>query len=33
LVLTEFRARLLADGQTERLLGLMLGRLRERGLL
>jgi transposase len=32
-VLTEFRARLLADGQTERLLGLMLDRLRERGLL
>jgi transposase len=32
-VLTEFRARLLADGQTERLLGLLLGRLRERGLL
>jgi transposase len=32
-VLTEFRARLLADGQTERLLTLMLDRLRERGLL
>jgi len=32
-VLTEFRARLLADGQAERLLGLMLDRLRERGLL
>src|SRR5215216_1024704 len=32
-VLTEFRARLLADGQTERLLGLLLDRLRERGLL
>jgi transposase len=32
-VLTEFRARLLADGQTERLLGLMVSRLRERGLL
>jgi transposase len=32
-VLTEFRARLLADGQAERLLGLMLARLRERGLL
>jgi transposase len=32
-VLTEFRARLLADGQTERLLGLMLDRLWERGLL
>jgi transposase len=35
-VLTEFRVRLLADGQTERLLGLLLGlldRLRERGLL
>jgi transposase len=32
-VLTEFRARLLADGQTERLLMLMLDRLRERGLL
>jgi hypothetical protein len=27
------RARLLADGQTERLLGLLLDRLRERGLL
>jgi transposase len=33
LVLTEFRGRLLADGQTERLLTLMLDRLRERGLL
>src|SRR5215217_1270801 len=32
-VLTEFRARLIADGQAERLLGLMLDRLRERGLL
>jgi|Tabmets5t2r1_1033131.scaffolds.fasta_scaffold08979_1 transposase len=32
-VLTEFRARLLADGQAERLLTLMLARLRERGLL
>jgi Transposase domain (DUF772) len=32
-VLTEFRARLLADGQTERLLGLLLDRLGERGLL
>ena len=32
-VLTEFRARLLADGQTERLLTLLLDRLRERGLL
>jgi hypothetical protein len=32
-VLTEFRARLLADGHAERLLGLMLARLRERGLL
>jgi hypothetical protein len=32
-VLTEFRARLLVDGQTERLLGLLLDRLRERGLL
>ena len=32
-VLTEFRARLLADGQTERLLTLLLARLRERGLL
>jgi transposase len=32
-VLTEFRARLLADGQAERLLGLLLDRLRERGLL
>jgi transposase len=32
-VLCEFRARLLADGQTERLLMLMLIRLRERGLL
>src|SRR6266540_6821614 len=32
-VLTEFRARLVADGQAERLLGLMLDRLRERGLL
>jgi transposase len=32
-VLTEFRARLLADGQTERLLRLLLDRLRERGLL
>jgi transposase len=32
-VLTEFRARLLADGQTERLLGRLLDRLRERGLL
>jgi transposase len=32
-VLTEFRARLLADSQTERLLTLMLARLRERGLL
>jgi transposase len=31
--LTEFRARLLADGQAERLLTLMLDRLRERGLL
>jgi hypothetical protein len=33
LVLTEFRARLLADGQAERLLTRMLDRLRERGLL
>jgi transposase len=33
LVLTEFRARLLADGQSERLLELLLVRLRERGLL
>jgi transposase len=32
-VLTEFRARLLSDGQTERLLTLVLARLRERGLL
>jgi transposase len=32
-VLTEFRARLLADGHTERPLTLMLDRLRERGLL
>lgn len=32
-VLTEFRARLLADGETERMLSLMLDRLRERGLL
>ena len=32
-VLTEFRARLLADGQTERLLTLVLDRLRERDLL
>jgi hypothetical protein len=32
-VLTEFRARLLADSQTERLLTLMLDRVRERGLL
>jgi transposase len=32
-VLTEFRARLLADGQTERLLTLMLDWLREHGLL
>jgi hypothetical protein len=32
-VLTEFRARLLADGQAERLLGLMLARLREQDLL
>jgi IS5 family transposase len=32
-VLSEFRARLLADGQAERLLTLMLDRLRERGLL
>jgi hypothetical protein len=32
-VLTEFRARLLADGQAERLLTLILDRLRERGLL
>jgi transposase len=32
-VLTEFRARLIADGQTERLLTLMLVCLRERGLL
>ena len=32
-VLTEFRARLLADGQAGRLLELMLARLRERGLL
>jgi hypothetical protein len=32
-VLTEFRARLLVDGQAERLLTLMLDRLRERGLL
>jgi transposase len=32
-VLSEFRARLLGDGQAERLLGLMLDRLRERGLL
>jgi transposase len=32
-VLTEFRARLLADGQAERLLTLMLDRLGERGLL
>jgi transposase len=31
-VLTEFRGRLLADGQTERLLTLLLDRLRERGL-
>src|SRR5512132_3500606 len=30
---TEFRARLLADGQAERLLTLLLDRLRERGLL
>jgi integrase len=30
---SEFRARLLADGQAERLLGLLLDRLRERGLL
>jgi transposase len=32
-VLTEFRARLLADGQAERLLTLVLARLRERDLL
>jgi hypothetical protein len=32
-VLTEFRARLCADGQAERLLGLLLGRLREGSLL
>jgi transposase len=32
-VLPEFRTRLLADGQAERLLTLMLARLRERGLL
>jgi len=32
-VLAEFRARLLADGQAERLLTLMLDRLGERGLL
>src|SRR5206468_5608477 len=32
-VLTEFRARLVADGQSERLLELLLDRLRERGLL
>jgi len=32
-VLTEFRARLLADGQAERLLELLLDLLRERGLL
>jgi transposase len=32
-VLTEFRARLLAEGQTERLLTLMLARLRDGGLL
>jgi transposase len=32
-VLTEFRARLPAEGQAERLLMLMLARLRERGLL
>jgi transposase len=32
-VLTEFRARLLVDGQAERLLMLLLDRLRERGLL
>ena len=32
-VLTEFRARLLADGQAGRLLELMLARLREQGLL
>jgi transposase len=32
-VLTEFRGRLTADGQTQRLLGLMLERLRARGLL
>jgi transposase len=32
-VLTEFRVRLCADGQAERLLGLLLGRLREGGLL
>jgi transposase len=32
-VLTEFRARLLSNGQAERLLTLMLARLRERGLL
>jgi transposase len=32
-VLSEFRARLLADGQAERLLGLLLDRLRERDLL
>ena len=32
-VLTEFRARLLADGQAGRLLKLMLARLREQGLL
>jgi transposase len=32
-VLTQFRARLLADGQAERLLTLMLDRLGERGLL
>jgi hypothetical protein len=32
-VLSEFRARLAADDQAERLLGQMLARLRERGLL
>jgi transposase len=32
-VLSEFRARLLGDGQPERLLGAMLDQLRERGLL
>jgi Transposase domain (DUF772) len=32
-VLTKFRARLCADGQAERLLTLLLGRLREGGLL